>query len=527
MRFRLHAAVFILGFHALAAGALQETVPTWHWSYAVIDALQARGAFGNLGALTRPYTRADVARALIAFGAERKAGKPARSPEETRLVRKLLEEFLPDVQAVEKETRTPDRLEWGLRGQGDLRRDPDRDPRFLGVVRSRLSVPLGGRAVLFNAMALDRYALDDSLYAGKKWRGLAYYAEQAYAAAEFGRLRVKFGRDFMRWGAGRYGTLLISDVCRPMDQLSGSVDVGPLRFSFITSVLDPLTFTPAQSDSFGGVSARRFLSAHRLDGRFFGGRLQLGITEAVLYGGVNRPLEWVFLNPLLSAHAEQVNEKVGANTLGTVDCMAYPAENFRIYGSCLIDDIQVEKTGPGDLEPDEIGMIAGAEWSDPLSIGGLSLNAEYARVTNRTYKTKQPWESAVYRNRPIGHPLGNDFDFAAIGATAWLSGSVRAEASWTKIRKGEGGLFSPFDMPWMEYTVEQGYHEPFPTGVVERRSELGFSLRWIPERRFALDAEIRSRRTEQAGHVRGSGASTVLWRLGVWCAFDSIVSLGG
>jgi len=52
----------------------------------------------------------------------------------------------------------------------------------------------------------------------------------------------------------------------------------------------------------------------------------------------------------------------------------------------LIDDIQIEKSGPGDLEPNEVGYIYGANLADPFGVFGLDVYGEYTRITNRTFQ---------------------------------------------------------------------------------------------------------------------------------------------
>lgn len=509
-----------------AYGALQESLPSWHWAYSNIEALQARGGFRKLHQLNRPFTRGDIARALIAMRGTKGQGKSNFTEAEKRILARLLEEFQPEIRMLDAGSVLTERLEAGISMTADVHGDEGAAGRYDGVYRSRLAVPLSDNAVLVNAMTLDQYALKDSAYIGKKWRGLAFYTEQAYAAARFGRVQFKFGRDFLRWGAGKSGTLLFSDVCRPMDQLSGSVIVGPFRYSFLTAFLDAWPLSPKLADSLGASTARRFIAGHRVDARFLGGALQVGLTEVSIYGGVNRELDWVFLNPLMSYHAEQYNQEVRANTLGTVDILAYPCRNAKVYGSLLIDDIQVEKTGPTDLEPNEIGWLAGFEWSDPFAASGTALYGEYARVTNRTYKTAYPWETAVFRNRPLGHPEGNDFDLLTLGCSAWVSESVRLELFWKSVRKGEGSLFTPFDTPWMAHTLEEGYDEPFPTGTVEKRDRWGASVRFMPHRRFFLEAEFRSQGTTNADHAKGSRVDATSWRIGAWGLYDFVRLFG-
>jgi len=260
----------------------------------------------------------------------------------------------------------------------------------------------------------------------------------------------------------------------------------------------------------GGNIANRYLSAHRVDATFLNGRLQMGITEAVIYGGVNRQIEWAFLNPFLSYHGVQYNDAIGSNTLGTVDLLFYPTKKWRMYGSMLIDDIQVEKKIVGDLEPNEIGWIIGTSYADPLQIDGLSFLLEYAKVTNRTYKTVQPYEVVAFRGVPLGHPLGNDFDHWNLGASYWLNPGLRLKFSYLKTRKGEGSLFSPWDSPWENYTVAEGYHEPFPTGIVEKTSSFKMEACWYFKNWLRFYSHVDYSEVGNAGHI--SGKTNNFWQ---------------
>jgi len=278
-------------------------------------------------------------------------------------------------------------------------------------------------------------------------------------------------------------------------------------------------------DSTGTSVARRYISAHRLDARFFKGRLQCAVTEAIVYGGVNRHLDWVYLNPFVFYHGAQLNKSGLGNTLGTVDVSYYPMRKWKVYGSLLLDDVQIEKTGPGDLEPSEIGWLVGSRWADPVGVPGLTLSGEYVRLANRTYKTPNPWDTFIHRNVPLGHPLGNDFDHWQVNASQWIIGTLWFKVGYSQTRKGEGSLFTPFDTPWMDYTVEEGYSEPFPTGVVEKREEVSFSFRYYPSIHWGVEGEIHSCRYQNANHVEGETRDETSWRIGLRVEGDVKIKL--
>lgn len=504
---------------------IHETLPSWHWAYRYIDELRLRGCFEDLYTLNRPYSRTDVAEALIKAGARLERGELSFRSQDLKLLEKLVREFRKEIMRIRGEWPEEDGVRMGIRLQADLDKPDETEVKYRGIYRSKLCVPLGQYVTIYNGINFDQYLVDDPNYVGKKWRGVVGYTEQAYATVSVGRFRLKFGRDFLHWGAGESGTLLFSDVARPMDQFKASATLGPFRYTFFTSVLDDMELVSSSADSIECTTAKRYVSAHRLDAKFFQGRLQCAITEAIIYGGTSRHIDWVYLNPFIFYHGAQLNESGLGNTMGTVDVIFYPVKHWKIYGSLLIDDIQVEKTGPGDLEPSEIGWIVGSKYANPLGITGLTLSGEYACVTNRTYKTLNTWEKFIHRNVTLGHPVGNDFDLWQVGISKWFMGSLQFNLGYSQTRKGEGSIFTPWDAPWSEYTVEEGYSEPFPTGVVEQRKHLNFSFCFYPSIHWGLEGAIHYHQRENGDHIEGVTKEETFWRFGLWFDGDVILKL--
>jgi len=470
--------------------------------------------------MNRPYKRGDVARALITLVKDFEADKFRLNSLEKKIVIKLVREFKNEMETLQNKEAGTEFPRLGIHVAENIDSLSGPHTKLKGIYRSRLAIPLGKYGAIYNGMSFNQYMVDDPNYVGKKWRGLVEFTEQSYIALGTGKIGLKFGRDFLRWGAGRSGTLLFSDAARPMDQIGLNIHYGPFHYSFVAGTLDPMNYHAETLDTLEINSIRRYVSAHRLDARFFNNKIQCAITEVILYGGKHRTLDWRYLNPFLSYHAESNNDADQANTMGSLDLTIWPEDGTELYGSLLIDDIQVEKTGPGDLEPDEIGWLVGGRISDPILTIGTSIFTEYVKVANRTYKTLKFWETFQHRNVPLGYPLGNDFDRFELGCSQWFNESIWAKISWAGIRRGEGGIFTPFDTPWMQYTVEEGYHEPFPSGVIEKGNEVNVSVRYNQNRNMGFEAEFRSTKTKNAGHVSGKSASDVFWRVGLWFSGD-------
>ena len=347
----------------------------------------------------------------------------------------------------------------------DISVERDKDVKLFPLLRTFGMVSMPHGLSIVNIMTIDPHVTDNPDYIGKKWRGLSGYTEQAYLRWNTKYVRLLAGRSYIINGPGRKGALLFSDACRPLDNFRLDFLLGKFSFQSVVTKLDPLD------------SSRRYLSSHRL-GIYFS-RFQFAITELVLYGGISQELEFAYMNPFLFFHAEQMNGPgFSGNTLGTID-FRYLGKGWSFYGEFLIDDIQLDKKEPGDLEPNELGCILGADFADPFGIEGVYFGCEYAAITNRTYKTPNKYEFYIHRNEPIGYPLGSDLDRWNCCLRKYLN-SWQIALEFDYIRRGEGEMDIPWDQPWFDYTVEEGYSEPFPTGLVEYIRDIGFEIRWMP-----------------------------------------------
>ena len=355
--------------------------------------------------------------------------------------------------------------------------------RTFGMV----SMPHGLSIV--NIMTVDPHATENPDYIGKEWRGLSGYSEQAYLRWNTKYVRVLTGRSYIVNGPGRKGALLFSDACRPLDNFRLEFLLKKFSFQSVIAKLDPIN------------SSRRYLSSHRLGIHL--SRFQVAITELVLYGGINQELEFAYINPFLFFHAEQMNGPgFSGNTLGTID-FRYLGKGWSVYGEFLIDDIQLDKKEPGDLEPNELGCILGADFADPFGIEGLYFGCEYAAITNRTYKTPNRYEFYIHRNEPIGYHLGSDLDHWNCRLKKYLHNwQVALELDY--IRRGEGEMDKPWDQPWMDFTIEEGYNETFPTGVIEYTKDLGFEIQWMPTYHKYLFASANYQSIRNYCHMSGN-----------------------
>ncbi|MBO8130642.1 MAG: hypothetical protein H0Z29_03870 [Candidatus Marinimicrobia bacterium] len=338
------------------------------------------------------------------------------------------------------------------------------DNEFRCAIRTYGLLPINNNISVVNVMAIDPWVTKQEGYIGKQWRGLAGYTEQAYIMYKNNFMRFSFGRSYYSKGNGRTGNLTYSWFIRPLDNVQFELKRKNFTLSFMLAQLDPIN------------GSRRYLSTHTIGFRIK--NFSVDFTESILYGGSDRLFTFSLLNPFLFFHGEQMNDGslgVIGNTLGNIT-FDYLGNKWALYGEVLIDDVQLDKKEPGDLEPNEVGFLVGMETADIFNISGLYIGIEYIVITNRTYKTPNKHEWFIHRNVPIGYPLGSDLDRINIFLRKYIGNKIQVTFNIDYIRRGEGELSKEWDQPWMERTVEEGYSEPFPTGIVEYNlnPEFGF-----------------------------------------------------
>jgi len=490
--------------------SVNETLPTFHWSYDYIEALQACGFCLDLLQMNLPYTRGEVAKSLVLSKNSfllQETGSSTR-----KLFQRLFIEFDSEMKSLQTNAEIADGINFRSHIRANLDHQAQNKTKYRGIYRAGFGASVGKNLYAFSGVNFNQYDYNNPAYKGYKWRGVSGYAEQAYIRFNWKRFHLKIGRDFLKWGAGQSGTLVFSNIARPMDQFLSAVNFGPFKFTFVASELDRFA---AKNLNGIRVPVRRFLSGHRLDLSLYQGRIQAAISELVVYGGENASFDVVYLNPMIFYHGATKNGASDSNVLPTLDLLLYAKKNLQFYSSLLIDDIQIEKTGPGDLEPNEIAWLAGMKWADPAGMKGMTLNAEYVRVANRTYKTPHPPELFTHRGIPLGYPLGNDVDYWQLGLSKWFRKGLWLELETSQTRKGEGSLFTPWDEPWMAFTIKEGYSEPFPTGVVEKKTLVSAKMLYYYSVHWGVEADIFISNRKNADHVSSQIKKNTFWRIGL------------
>lgn len=464
----------LLCLHGGVQAAPWETLPPDHWAYSEIRWLQVMGYLGDLDPSQQPYTRGQIAAALQT-GKEPPAGLVRRRFE------LLTREFTAEMtDAGEWEFFTGVRTFAGLEAShGQEGREAGYGVIDVGIGKSRIGA--------YTALRADRDLGENEMYRGKLWSDLAGLTEAAYLTIVGGRWQLKAGRDHVIWGPGE-DHLLLNHAARGLDQLYFRVHWRWGNFTALVGQVDDY------EDS-SGVRTSRFLSGHRLELVPYDW-LRIGVSETLLFTG---GIRFGSMNPLLPYYGELVNENSEGNGFLGMDVSAFPAAGFQVYGELLLDDVQVEEKSPEDLEPAEWGWLIGGRWAG-LN-GALAAGVSYEGITNRTYNAIEPRYRYQNHGLPLGSQLGNDGDLLRLDLLCWPDARLRLNGFWEYRRQGEGRVDAPFDRSYLNYTLQEGYSEPFPSGIVQKTTTLGLGMSTLFHPSLQLEGFIGYDWVKNAGNI--------------------------
>jgi hypothetical protein len=466
--------LLILAFSQLARATLLENVPLDSWVYDVVDELHCQGFFPSLHTQVKPYTRGEIASAVLEINGGRNGGGRRLTDSQLWLLHKLNQEFRYELEQLlsEKDEKTGqiDAFRYGTSPVGHFAWLESDSSYGRVQFEFEAGIQFGDKLVLKDRVVVDTKAEKERTYTGREWKNsLTGVFDQAYAKLDLKYLRLFLGRDHLSWGPGREDKLLLSGQIPPFDMVKADASFGGFKLTCFSTVLDRIW------DPESGAPAKRYLSGHRLNLKLKFG-VEMGISEVVLYGGEDRDLELYYLNPLLPYYGEQHNNRNDDNILWSFDLTLSTFRNKEIYFELLVDDFQYDF----ESEPHQTGFKLGLNWADALGWRRSYVNLEYTKINNWVYGQVKPWNLYTYHGWGMGSELGPDADRISLRLLYHLIPEVDLNFSGQCRRKGEGRI-----VVFPESAVPDS--DKFPSGVVERTSQYRLGFTYQPSVNLKLD----------------------------------------
>jgi hypothetical protein len=299
------------------------------------------------------------------------------------------------------------------------------------------------------------------------------WVHRGYIRLDTDILEVFFGRDWIRWGPGRTGTLGMGDAAPALNHLLLKKRTGKFDFTSFVSTLD--------------FDNDEMLAGHRMELALPRG-FNLGVAEQVRFRTLGQgPLYLLSVVPY-SLLEKVVKEDSSAdevwrnNVMWSLDVDWTPARGTRLYGEFLIDDLSFSS----DKKPTQIGYQFGLVRSGFGTLKNLTLEAEITKIHRYTFTQARRSSASdtlglgsrldfVRSGDSLGHPIGPDSESYYFAARYDASASSKWEFSLEIRRSGELDLGDA-------WTVG----DPIPStsslsGIVETSSRAMLSYTFTPD----------------------------------------------
>lgn len=258
--------------------------------------------------------------------------------------------------------------------------------------------------------------------------------------------KFSVGKDFMEWGYGESGLLVLSQKAPSFPFIR--LDVNPvdwLSFNYFHGFLasDVVDSNETYYNETGGeriVYREKYIASHTLSVKPTKG-LTISLGESIVYAD---KFEFSYLFPLIffrvNDHhlSRQINE-AGSNSqfFFSVSSRNH-LRNTHLYGSLFIDELTITNIFDKEKQRNQFGYSLGASLTD-LLFDNLTLTLEYTRIFPFVYE--HYIQTTTYQNASynLGHWMGSNGDLIYGSINYRFLRGLQATL-WTQfIRKGDKG----------------------------------------------------------------------------------------
>jgi len=317
-----------------------------------------------------------------------------------------------------------------------------------------------------------------------------------------GRLSIFVGRDELSWGMDRTRGLLLSGSAPAFDMVKLTFKTRRFLYTAFSSRL-----RRGEEDCWEG-SMRRYVAGHRLEAALLPS-LNLGVAEAVIYGGENRSFEPAYLNPITILYAEQWNLRQDDNVLISADFTWKVSSWLEARGEVMIDDFQYDF----ESEANKYAFGLAVSGLNPVDHYQSLVGLSYFQVRPHTYNHKLDYNRFSQEGSILGYPEGPDCDRLSLWLTRPLLADLHFAFDLTYGRKGEGTTADS----------EEDSPRGFLSGVVEKRTQIRCHLIWHPSN-LHLDAGVEWYTTTNADNIEGTSDSGFRMGISATANFNDILS---
>jgi hypothetical protein len=333
-----------------------------------------------------------------------------------------------------------------------------------------------GDIIGVNRTYASKQLILDKDYHGDKSEWIAAYTYDAYVIyAPSPKLSIYGGRTSRNYGIPNEYSLFLSNNPYPYDHFGFSTSGDMFQYSWYFGRLNDMEGLDDQGLTIPlgeSIIVKRFLSFQRIDFKV-NNRIQIGISEAALYGGPGQSQVSAYLNPINFYYLSQRNQRIQMNGSWQINLFYFKPHEYAFYLEFYIDDFIINNEDGIDdraKHPDRLAIMSKLSVPDLGKAKSLT-TLRYVRIWNETYVTYRNYENWLYFNKGLGFPKRSfeslKLERSYLGSDKWMS-----TISFEGWRHGDRSLFA---------TLADERNVPFPSGSVSEGVISSGNLKYIRE----------------------------------------------
>lgn len=317
---------------------------------------------------------------------------------------------------------------------------------------------------------------------------------RAHLRYEFNKGSVSVGQDYLLWGYGESGRLVLSDKAPVYPYIR--LDYQPLswlKFNYThaflrSNMVDSSASYPIPVGVGLGirlVEISKYMASHSIDIRLKKG-LILSIGESMIY---NDRLNIGYLFPIMFFKAFDNNNNTGAIEKGSNGQFFFQLSSrdqlkkTHLYGTLFIDEIRVAGLFNKTKQRNQLGYTVGASVTDLAGIDYLTIGAEYTRVRPFVYRNLLPAQDYEHQGYLLGDWIGSNADRLVAYARYTPLPRLKLYTRYTHLRKGGAGTYT------QQYIQEP--QPPFLFDFQQRSDEFLLNASYEYVQRLYLNMQFR------------------------------------
>jgi hypothetical protein len=321
----------------------------------------------------------------------------------------------------------------------------------------------------------------------------ASYTElRANLRYEFKKGAVSVGQDYLLWGYGEAGRLVLSDKAPVYPYIR--LDYQPLpwlKFNYThawlrSNIIDSSDSYPIPTGvGYRPVEIAKYMASHSIDITLKKG-LILSLGESMIY---NDRLNIGYLIPIMFFKAFDNNNNTGAIEKGSNGQFFFQlssrdqVKNTHLYGTLFIDEVRLTGLFNKTQQRNQLGYTVGGSLTDVAAINYLTLGVEYTRVRPFVYRNLLAAQDYVHQGYLLGDWIGSNADRIILYSRYTPLPRLKLYARYTHLRKGGAG------------TLDQQYIQqpqpPFLFDFQQRSDEFMFNASYEYIHRLYLNMQLR------------------------------------